>query len=95
MYGSERFILHVNDMNFLNGSERFGTVHELSDFWQPFPNERFRTVHLSGCPSQMNGSERFSVLLVFCPTSPLMMAVAAMQHQRALPMNLSPKEPSR
>ena len=94
MYGSERFILHVNDMNFLNGSERFGTVHELSDFWQPFPNERFRTVHLSGRPSQMNGSERFSVLLVFCPTSPLMLAVAA-KHQRALPMNLSPKEPSR
>ena len=59
MYGSERFILHVNDMNFLNGSERFRTVHELSDFWEPFPKERFRTVHLFGCPFQMNGSERF------------------------------------
>ena len=100
MYGSERFILHVNDMNFLNGSERFRTVHELSDFWQPFPKERFRTAHLFGCPSQMNGSERIIVFLIFCPTSPLMMAVAAMQHQihiiaRALPVNRSAKEPWR
>jgi hypothetical protein len=54
---------------------------------------------MSGYPPQMNGSERFIVFLVFCPTSPMMIAVEAMQHQihiiaRALPINPNPKEPS-
>jgi hypothetical protein len=58
-------------------------------------SERF----MSGYPPQKNGSERFIVFLVFCPTSPMMIAVEAMQHQihiiaRALPINPNPKEPS-